>query len=592
MQSTLSFSRLAAVAAACAFSLHAQCYDITTGATVGTGDDTVLAAQTLPFAFPFNGSTYTTVHPCTNGFVYLGNGTASTNANCCTGAIATMTAATSPMIAPWWTDLNVVLGTGAVKFNATASKAVVTWENAIEYGGSTATGQFSMQLQLYPTGEMDFCYDSRVAVLGGHVFLVGMSPGSGAVAGPATDFSIVGTGATNTNFQLFGPAIGPVSLAASGVHFVPTVPGYVWVPTSCPSASHTSYGSGCYRRSNSFYENFLTAAAFDLAGSSMTMINTGTGYTMVTGLAAYVPPSGLATALALGDDTETPVTLGSAFPYPGGSTSSLTVCSNGFISVATGNGTSFLPTVSTMLNAPQVAWWSWHDFNPLIAGSGQVKFEQVGSVAYVTWDGVYSYATTNAETMQWQFDTTNGNVSCVWTTIGGFGNGFLVGYSPAGASSDPGSTDLSVQLPLTFSTSAVEMTPLALSASPAPISTPSIGTVVTYTTSNIPEYIPTSGLYIAINILSLGQIPAPGIDLIVIGAPGCPAFVSSLDVTQAMVGASNSQSVTFSIPPGLPGGLAIYSQSAAMVQPFSLPNGQNAFGLTTSNGIASVIQAQ
>jgi hypothetical protein len=59
-----------------------------------------------------------------------------------------------------------------------------------------------------------------------------------------------------------------------------------------------------------------------------------------------------------------------------------------------------------------------------------------------------------------------------------------------------------------------------------------------------------------------------------------------------MVGASNSQSVTFSIPPGVPAGLTIYSQSAALVQPFSLPNGQNAFGLTTSNGIASVIQAQ
>ena len=56
-----------------------------------------------------------------------------------------------------------------------------------------------------------------------------------------------------------------------------------------------------------------------------------------------------------------------------------------------------------------------------------------------------------------------------------------------------------------------------------------------------------------------------------------------------MVGATPSQFVTFPLPPAIPPGLELFSQSAALIQPNSLPNGQNAFGLTTSNGVRSYI---
>lgn len=591
MQAIRSLSRGVLIAAACALSLQAQCFDANTGAAAGTGigDDVVLAAQTLPFAFPFNGSTYTTVHPCTNGFVYLSNGT-TTGTAIYPGSVAGLTGAVSPMVAPWWSDLNMVSGTGSVKFFSSAAKANITWENAIEFSGSTATGQFTVQLQLYPSGDFDFVYDSRVAVRNAHTFLTGMSPGAGAVAGAAANFNVTGVGATDTNYQLSGPANGPVAFAGKGIHFVPTAPGFVWVPTIC-SANHSSYGTGCYRLNASFYENFLTAASFDLAASSMTMLASGSGYTMLSGLASYVAPTGGATALVLTDDSQVTVPLTGTFAYPGGSTSALTVCSNGFVSVAVGNGTGFTPVVATMLAATQTGWWSWHDFNPTIAGSGQVKFEQVGSIAYVTWDAVYSFATTNPETMQFQFDLSTGSVSIVWTTIGGFGNGFLVGYSPGGASNDPGNRDLSVDLPLSFSTYASDSSALLLAAAPNPISTAGSGTLVTYTTSNIPEFLPTSGLYIAINIMSLGQIPG-GLDLGFIGAPGCAAYVPTLDLTQSMVGITSTQTVTLAIPAGIPAGTVLYSQSAALITPNSLPNGQNTFGMTTSNGITSFIMPQ
>ncbi|MFN9704080.1 MAG: hypothetical protein ACK595_04575, partial [Planctomycetota bacterium] len=88
-----SLSRAAFAAAACAFSLSAQCLDANVGVGVGTGDDIVLPGQTLPFPFPFNGATYTTIHPSTNGFVYLSNGTTTGGALCCNGTTPLLTAA-------------------------------------------------------------------------------------------------------------------------------------------------------------------------------------------------------------------------------------------------------------------------------------------------------------------------------------------------------------------------------------------------------------------------------------------------------------------------------------------------------------------
>jgi hypothetical protein len=106
----------------------------------------------------------------------------------------------------------------------------------------------------------------------------------------------------------------------------------------------------------------------------------------------------------------------------------------------------------------------------------------------------------------------------------------------------------------------------------------------------MPEFAPGAGVFIGINIISLSGIPAPGVDLVIIGAPGCNALIGSLDIIQNMVGLTSTQSVTFPIPAGVPAGLDLFSQSAALIQPNSLPNGQNAFGLTTSNAIRSNIQ--
>jgi hypothetical protein len=338
-------------------------------------------------------------------------------------------------------------------------------------------------------------------------------------------------------------------------------------------ATNATLGDGCIRARTSFYELFATSAAFDLANSGLTMIPSGGGYLVLPGSAGYVAPSAAATTLALANNAQTSVTLAAPFPYPGGSTTSLSVCANGYVAVAAGNTTSGTPTAATMLAAPQTAWWNWHDYNPQAAGSGQVKFEQVGPVAFVTWDGVFDNGGTtpaSASTFQFQLDTASGIVHLVFQATSTGGNARLVGYSPGGASADPGNTDLSAALPLTFTTAANDVQPLVL----AGVSRPVIGTTWSLNVSNVPA----AG---TIGIDVFGVADAGILDLGFLGAPGCGAR-ASLELLNAWVVAGPTHGYSLALPndPTLVS-LHVFTQGVVL-QP-----GVNTLlgGVITSNGI-------
>ncbi|MFN9703299.1 MAG: hypothetical protein ACK595_00570, partial [Planctomycetota bacterium] len=137
----------------------------------------------------------------------------------------------------------------------------------------------------------------------------------------------------------------------------------------------------------------------------------------------------------------------------------------------------------------------------------------------------------------------------------------------------------------------VNLAPVALTASPAPVSTATTGTVVTYTHTGVPEAAPGSSVYLGLTILSVGQ-DLSGIDLGFLGAPGCKLHVTSLEATFAFVGVASTQTTTFALPPGVPAGFSLYAQGVALVAANSLPNGQNNLGAVLSNAIQSTVQAQ
>jgi len=129
---------------------------------------------------------------------------------------------------------------------------------------------------------------------------------------------------------------------------------------------------------------------------------------------------------------------------------------------------------------------------------------------------------------------------------------------------------------------------MALSATPAPISTSTSGTLVTYTIDNAPETATGSGAHTGFLIITL-QGDLTGTSLAFLGAAGCDALVQSLDVLVPFAGPGASSTAQFQLPAAAPCGLSLFGQAMALAIPFTPPNTQNAAGILTSNGVQSVI---
>lgn len=613
---------LLAILAACAASASAQSCFVGSGGTSVTGalsstsggadplhDEGRTSPQAMGLTFPMAGVASALTHASidTNGVVYL------SGAGGPTGAAASYTygslgnlrglAGSSPRIAPFWQD-NQAMPTG---WDITAETVPgvsykVTWLNTTNYLATAPARSFTATL--FATGAVEFSYD----VFAISATFVGMSAGSavGATTTPASNFAAGSSSSIPLMWEGFANATS-WDLSGKTIRFAPNAAGgYTQtIPCGPTPATHTAYGAGCYTVSDSFYALFADAATASagLQGQSFTLTNSGATYAIAAGGAFVAPGAGAANVFVTpADDAEALLPLSAPLATPQGPQVTLRVHSNGLISwggaAQTFPGTTnYTPTPGGFLGAANPAIWFWHDHNEQEPGSGRIVWEEVAGVVYVTWNDVESYASPevqNRSTIQVQFTLATGQIVVVFqavdaNTSSSFGSATLFGYSPGGPSVDGGSQSLAASLPYTVSTA--NLTPVALTAAPAPVSTATTGTVVTYTHTGVPETSPGSGLQLGLTILSVGQDLA-GTDLAFLGAPGCKLHVASLDATYSFVGVGSTQTNTFTIPPGVPAGFNLYAQGAAIVAANSLPNGQNSLGVVLSNAIASTIQVQ
>jgi len=374
-------------------------------------------------------------------------------------------------------------------------------------------------------------------------------------------------------------------------------------PFTHVNACHKNYGAGCHggvlQRSN-LLQLFpdIAAAKTALDGNAMTFAPTGNGYvaSWATGVASslYVTPTASAVIIANADSTTTTITPSVAIPVPGGTAASWTVSSNGILTAAaTGNQTtSGTPTLAATATATGLAFYTWANHNPAETGSGKVKWEQIGSTLYVTFEGVeFSGGTPTLapSTFQWQIDTTTGVVTMLWVSMSASNStsDMLVGCTLAGAGPTPVSLTLSAAANTVLQPD-VTLVPVQLSASPAPVINPS--TLVTCSLTNVPEFVPGSGIHIATMFLSLNQLPA-GVDLagLLTTVPGCRAYLGTLDVDLGGV-VSASSTITWSLPFAntifFPGS-ELSAQGVALFDPaFPRLNGENG-GFLLSNGVLS-----
>lgn len=337
-------------------------------------------------------------------------------------------------------------------------------------------------------------------------------------------------------------------------------------------ATNTTLGAGCGQTVGSFYEAFANTAAVDLSNTTFTWLNTGTGYTVLSSLpGTFVPPTPAASNVAPGLlDGQQLFPLPGPMPSPGGPVNTLNVTTKGQVELNS-PGTAaidYTPTAAELLAWPTTVFALWHDYNQTSAGSGLIYFEVVGNVAYVTWNGVHSYLTTAPDTFQFQFDLVTGNVTLV---IGALGNAsvdpVVVGFSPAGASPDPGATDLSSLTALVLSVP--EAAALSLSGTSRPVTNTSWNLSLTN--------VPANGV-LGVDVFGGAD---PGLnDLSFLGLPGC-GLRASLDALSAWLVTGPSH--TFGLPvPNVP---ALVNQHFFVTSAVFQNPPTNAFGAITANGI-------
>lgn len=129
-----------------------------------------------------------------------------------------------------------------------------------------------------------------------------------------------------------------------------------------------------------------------------------------------------------------------------------------------------------------------------------------------------------------------------------------------------------------------------LSAAPAPISTPTTSTTVVYSLDNIPLACPAPAPVFHFGVLAFSLTQdVLGTDLTTYGidAPGCKLYIASVDSSDAFVGTTPNQTLSFLVPSAIPGGLIYYAQAAALICPVPTNNA----GIVVSNAVRSFIDS-
>jgi hypothetical protein len=341
------------------------------------------------------------------------------------------------------------------------------------------------------------------------------------------------------------------------------------VPSGVPGADYTPVGVGCGNCAASFYES----PGFDLANTKIKLAYNGGAYSVGVSTNNFVAPTG--GDLNMSDDSESTFAVPFTLNYPGGSTTSVRICSNGFISPGASNGTGYTPSGGAFV-AGNARWaLAWRDLNP--SGANDVYAQVVGGAVHVTWLNVNNYNQANSpNTFQAQFQP-NGDVHLIYQAMTVSGS-YLAGWTPGGGAQDPGSRDISATIGAGFSVCAVDQTPVNLTVSNRPV----LNTTIDFTIDNLP---PSSS--VAAMALSITSIPA-GFDLgPILDIPGCFGYGLPDGISGAFAAPSPSVQWSFFVP-NLP---SLIGQTT-MFQSLVVAPGFNDGGYLTTNGIELLYGAQ
>jgi lysyl endopeptidase len=338
-------------------------------------------------------------------------------------------------------------------------------------------------------------------------------------------------------------------------------------------AAATPYGAGCYSTQGAFAQTFA-ASTFDLSGTATTTVGRSfvpiaNGFTVQAGPNAWFTP--VSANLGLGDDAVSAVlTLPFAFNFPGGSTTQVRMCSNGYLWLNGATTTAdFSPTAAELAGGVARFAPAWMDLNPVQGGSCHYDIDPSNTAVYCTWNNVphYTTGTVGAGNTFQVVLRSNGSAEYRWRSVPNQIGACVVGWS-RGASATPADRDLSASGPFQVT---VDASGLAFN----PVNRPVLGTTQTINLTGLTAPASSIGLV----VIGFAQV-TPALNLVSIGAPDCFLHASSTVIqTLFPLGASTPWNLVIPNTPSLSNS-HVYVQGAALVPP-----GSNAFGLLTANGV-------
>jgi len=341
----------------------------------------------------------------------------------------------------------------------------------------------------------------------------------------------------------------------------------------------TKFGAGCYNRPQTFYEYLVgpgqpAFTTYDLSNTTMSLLNQGNSYLVIPGSAAYTAPTSVAlttVGATYDDDISAPQALPWSFPFPGGSTTSVIVSTNGHVFLGASTATFGPYAFSAFFtDVPRLAA-AWMDLD--LTSQGSMHFEVDPGNAFVRitwqnapeWDPLLTIPGLGSNTFQMVLYP-NGNVDYIYNTITVYNCPLAVGFARGQGTIDPGSQDLSATMPFVAGDGQV---PAVLGMDARPVT----GTTPNFVCTNIQP-----GTIFGVMAMSFGGLA--GSPLGAFGMPGCFQYVAlpAVTVFAGVVGGA------VTVPLGLPNdpsynGVNLFAQCAPLTP------GLNAANIVTSNGL-------
>jgi hypothetical protein len=572
---------LAAVSAASALAQNCSVFAATSqGANIGAGDDTFRQVG-LPFPFPFNGTTYTSMFIGSNGYITFVSGDTTYSES------EALMLAGAPRIALCWDDWyapGATAGNG-IFYAVTNTSAHVTWKNVPHFG--VATNFANMEVVLSVGGEIDFYYDATMNVPQSQC-IVGLSAGNNAAAAQMS-FTPLPATMNGTNYQVFTAptSAGQFNLAGSKIMMIPTGPTTYAVtsvsPSTCPPTNYpsifstvpTAYGAGCpapQPTGGNVYELFPSTLC-DLSNTSLQFIALGPNqYLALSGPGfdnSFTPADIVA---GQGDDTQVTVAVGpmGSFPFHGTAVTSIAAGSNGYLWMAPNLSNAYIPTAADFAsNSPRIAPLM-HDWN--FNAGGTFYWTTTPTSCMATWQNVGAFGVVGAQNTFQVKLSANGDITFNYGTV--LNNGSTGGTALTGISFGNSPTNAGVDMSSFLTSPTVIDLTLILPLAHAAATNAALGTQYTVNMSNVPSGAGFGAFVFGVNQLS--------IDLTFLGMTGCTQY-TSLDFSTLLPLSGPTAQFSLNVPfNGNFAGINLFSQ-AAVFAPL------NPFGVIASNGMAATL---